>query len=618
VTAQPADLAYFEKILEHLRQSRGFDFTAYKRASLMRRIVRRMQEVGVASFEQYLDYLQVRQDEFSALFNTILINVTSFFRDKDVWDAVGSRVLNDLLDGRSPTNPLRIWSAGCASGEEPYSVALLLADRLGLDALPELVKIYATDVDEEALTQARRASYPERQLEAVPDALRKYFDRDGTSCTVNREIRRAVIFGRLDLLQDAPISRVDLLLCRNTLMYLNADAQRRILARFWYSTTPEGYLVLGRSEMLFTHGAMFVPIDLKRRMFRATPKPNQRDRLLVLAQTGHDVMPENGGNHHRLREAAFQSDAAPEILLDGSGTVVALNGAARLLFRLTGADLGRPLKDLELSYRPIELREPLERARLEGREVVIKDVSWRSGPDLRTFDVRIAPLFDEDAEQLGARIRFVDVSQLKHVEEELQHSRQELETAYEELQSTNEELETTNEELQSTVEELETTNEELQSTNEELETMNEELQSTNEELQTINDELRNRSTELNSTNTFLAAIFTSLRNAVVVIDRECRVQVWSARAEDMWGLRPEEAQNSSFLNLDIGLPVAELRKPIRAVLSGANGHGEVELDATSRRGKPMRCRVTISPLRQSDDSVGGAILLMEETKSSNP
>jgi len=180
------------------------------------------------------------------------------------------------------------------------------------------------------------------------------------------------------------------------------------------------------------------------------------------------------------------------------------------------------------------------------------------------------------------------------------------------LQSTNEELETTNEELQSTVEELETTNEELQSTNEELETMNEELKSTNEELQTMNDELRNRSTELNSNNAFFEAVFTSLRAAVVVVDRDLRVQVWNAGALDMWGVRPEEAQGSSFFTLDIGLPLSELHQPIRDILSGNAVHREAMIAATNRRGRSIECRVSVAPLVGRDRAVTGAILLMED------
>jgi two-component system CheB/CheR fusion protein len=207
------------------------------------------------------------------------------------------------------------------------------------------------------------------------------------------------------------------------------------------------------------------------------------------------------------------------------------------------------------------------------------------------------------------------VTRARQLQTELQHANQELETAYEELQSTNEELETTNEELQSTVEELETTNEELQSTNEELETMNEELQSTNEELQTINEELRQRSGELNSANAFLESILTSLQGAVVVTDQEMRVRVWSPKAEDLWGVRADEVRGHHLLNLDIGLPVDQLRQPIRSCLAGGNNHQEVTLNATNRRGRAIEVRILCNPLLSPKREIEGAILLIEEAGS---
>jgi two-component system CheB/CheR fusion protein len=612
MTNRTTDHQFFNQILEHLQQTRGFDFSAYKHASLMRRVLKRMQVVGVDTFEGYLDYLQVRQDEFAPLFNTILINVTSFFRDPDVWNHLSSSVLPALVAELPPGEMLRVWSAGCASGAEAYTTAMLLAEILGPDDFRNRVKIYATDLDDEALGEARTAMYTERQIADVPEDLaRRYFDRASGHFTFNRDLRRAVIFGRHDLVQDAPISRVDLLLCRNTLMYFHSEAQARILARFYFSLKPGGLILLGRAEMLFSHAAMFTPVDLKRRLFKTVPKPNHRDRLLLLAQTGRDVMVSQP-NHSRLRDAAFESDSVSQIVIDIGGLVAAVNASARHRFGLTGRDIGRPVQDLEVSYRPAELRSAIDRAADERREVVLKDVQTNAGSSKQFFDVVIAPLFDEERAVLGTRISFHDVTEFKSLQTQLQNSKQELETAYEELQSTNEELETTNEELQSTVEELETTNEELQSTNEELETMNEELQSTNEELQTMNDELRNRSTDLNSANSFLESMFTSLRSAVVVVDREFRVQVWNHQSEDMWGVRPEEAQNSQFLGLDIGLPVAELRQPIREVLNGARDHLEFTVRATSRRGKPIECHISIAPLRQADRSIRGAILLMEE------
>jgi len=611
--AQASEHAGFERIVEYLRQARGFDFTAYKRTTLTRRVRKRMQAVEIAEFDAYLDFLQVHPDEFTLLFNTILINVTSFFRDPDVWETMGQTVIPELVGARGGNGPIRVWSAGAASGQEAYSAAMLLAESLGVEAFRERVKIYATDVDEEALADARRAVYDAKQIAEVPPLLlEKYFERGNHDLySFNRDLRRSVIFGRHDLIQDAPISRVDLLLCRNTLMYFNSEAQGRIMARFYFSANPGGYLVLGRAEMLFSHAAMFQAVDLKRRVFKTVPKVNHRDRLLMIAQSDREDLVAQYPNYTRLRDAAFEMSPDAQIVLDPSGTLVNANAAARRQFGINENDIGIPLQDLEVSYRPAELRPSIDRARAERRDVWMRGIASEQGGTTRFLDIVIVPLLD-DRELLGIRVSFYDVTPLKSLQEELTHSKQELETAYEELQSTNEELETTNEELQSTVEELETTNEELQSTNEELETMNEELQSTNEELQTMNDELRNRSTELNSSNAFLEAVFTSLRSAVVVLDRELRVQVWNAGALDMWGLRPDEARGTSFFTLDIGLPVGELHQPIREILLGTSAHRELTIGATSRKGKSIQCRVAIAPLLGTERLVTGVILLMED------
>ena len=395
-------------------------------------------------------------------------------------------------------------------------------------------------------------------------------------------------------------------------MYFNSEAQSRIMARFYFSANPGGYLVLGRAEMLFSHAAMFQAVDLKRRIFKTVPKVSHRDRLLLMAQSGREDIVPHYPNYTRLRDAAFEMSPDAQIVLDPVGTLITANAAARRHFNIGETEFGSPLQDLEVSYRPAELRPSIDRARAERRDIALRGIAWEQNGVIRFLDIVVVPLFDEERGLLGVRVSFYDVTPLKALQEELTHSKQELETAYEELQSTNEELETTNEELQSTVEELETTNEELQSTNEELETMNEELQSTNEELQTMNDELRNRSTELNSSNAFLEAVFTSLRSAVVVLDRELRVQVWNAGALDMWGLRPEEAQAASFFTLDIGLPVAELHQSIREILSGAAPHRQTVLNATNRKGKRIRCHVSVAPLIGSDRTVTGVILLMEE------
>lgn len=604
----------FEALLNYIKRSRGFDFTGYKRTSLMRRVNKRMQTVGIQDYGHYLDYLEVHPEEFNFLFNTLLINVTAFFRDRSNWDYIASDVLPQILASKQPDEAVRVWSAGCASGQEAYTLAILLAKALGLEQFRSRVKIYATDVDEEALNQARQATYSEQELEeVVPEERVLFFEQSENGFTLRKDLRRSVIFGRHDLIQDAPISRIDLLVCRNTLMYFNAETQARILARFHFALRDNGFLFLGKAEML-THAHTFTPVELKRRIFIKVPKLNFRERLFIMAQTDNEDWANPLSSYVRLREAAFDSGPPARLVVDTQGSLVFVNECARLLFNITPKDVGRPLQDLEVSYRPVELRSCIDQAHSDRHPVTVRDIDWQT-PQGETvcLEVQVVTLSDPSGSRLGTSITFIDVTRSKRLQEELEHANQELEMAYEELQSTNEELETTNEELQSSNEELETTNEELQSTNEELETMNEELQSTNEELQTVNDELQRRSEELNQTNAFLESILTSLRGGVVVVDRDLYIRVWNHRAEDFWGLRTEEALGQNFLNLDIGLPVEQLRQPMRNCLVGESAQAcKVALSAVNRRGRQFECQVSCTPLLGSQGQIQGVILLMEE------
>jgi two-component system, chemotaxis family, CheB/CheR fusion protein len=258
-----------EALVDYLKDARGFDFTGYKRASLTRRIQSRMQAIRVDGYDAYRHYLEKTPGEFEALFDTILINVTSFFRDEDAWDFLRSAVVPRLLAEKSPADPIRVWSAACATGEEAYSLAIVFADAMGPDQYRERVEIYATDVDEAALTLARRAAYEAKDVEQLaPGIVEKYFERSDERYVVRSDLRRPVIFGRNDLVQDAPISRIDLLSCRNALMYFDAPTQARIVSRFSLALNDGGYLLLGRPESLLTHANVLAPFDLKRRIFR--------------------------------------------------------------------------------------------------------------------------------------------------------------------------------------------------------------------------------------------------------------------------------------------------------------------------------------------------------------
>src|SRR3954449_8655013 len=258
----------FEALLEFLKRARGIDFTGYKRTSLERRFRRRLVTVGCASFGDYLDYLEVHPDEYEALFDTLLINVTEFFRDTQPWEYLRDAVLPPLLAAKDPTEPIRVWSAGCASGQEPYSVAMLLAEALGEEAYRERVKIYATDIDADALDAARQATYGAREVESVPpELLERYFTPVESGFTFRKDLRRAIIFGRNNLVQDSPISKLDLLVCRNTLMYFTAETQARVLRHFHFALQDAGALVLGKSELMISHRDLFAPVDLKKRIF---------------------------------------------------------------------------------------------------------------------------------------------------------------------------------------------------------------------------------------------------------------------------------------------------------------------------------------------------------------
>jgi two-component system, chemotaxis family, CheB/CheR fusion protein len=603
----------FETLIEYLRESRGVDFTGYKRTTLVRRVAKRCQELGIDNFPAYLDYLQVHSDEFPILFDRILINVTEFFRDQPAWDYLAETIVPKIL--ASP-GAIRIWSTGTASGEEAYSAAMLLCERMGPELFLRRVKIYATDIDEEALSKAR-TGYFAKDLESLDSGLTtKYFEPQGSRFAFRSSLRRALIFGRHDLMQDAPISRLDLLICRNTLMYFTAETQGKILARFHYALNDDGFLFLGRAEMLLTHAALFTPIDLKQRVFTKVARLQLRERLMLLAQSGSTDATNHMARQMRARELATEGLPYAQIVVDAAGTLVAANLSARRLFYLAPGDIGRPLRDLELSYKPIDLRTPIDGVYRDRRPITTAGVEFPMPDGLpRLFDVYIAPLIDDDSTLAGASVSFVDVTHLSQLRVELERSKQDVETAYEELQSSNEELETTNEELQSTVEELETTNEELQSSNEELETMNEELESTNAELQTINTDLRMRTEEVNKLNTFLQAITGNIEVGAVVLDGESRVQVWNERAADLWGLRSDEVVGHPFFDLDIGLPVKELRGMVRAVQAGKPVQNEATVDAVSRRGRNIQVRVIAYTLSDGQRSTG-VVLVMEEMKAS--
>src|SRR5213082_291434 len=272
--------AEFEGLLAYLQHNNGFDFTGYRRPTLARRICRRMDLLGIQDFPTYRAYLMAHSEEFVPLLKTVLINVTSFFRDAPAWNFLAHRIVPRILDAKKDNEPIRVWSAGCASGEEVYTITMILAEVMGDETLHNRVTIFGTDVDDVALIQARRASYTAQQLLAVPvDLRRKYFETGDGRYGFSRfrsDARPLIVFGHHDVIHDPPYAHLDLIVCRNTLMYFNTQTQKQVLARFHFALNDDGYLFLGKAESLTNHESLFTPVNLKYRVFAKASMPRRR------------------------------------------------------------------------------------------------------------------------------------------------------------------------------------------------------------------------------------------------------------------------------------------------------------------------------------------------------
>jgi len=499
-----------------------------------------MQQLNIDSFGEYGNYIRQKPAETTELLNTVLINVTRFFRDPQAWEVLKDEVLPILFRGRSPGNTFRVWCAGCATGEEPYSAAILLTELLGPRLKDYEIKIYATDHDDTALNIARRAEYtPEAVRGVTPEIKAKYFTGE-RAWRVVRDVRRMVIFGRSNLLSDAPISHVDLLICRNVLIYFDGIAQAHVMSRLKYALNEGGILFLGKSESQLKDDSDFIPVNAKWRIFQrrsagANGEWPNAGRANMTADSRDD-------SQEKLRTLKLYSDAilstleSGVVILDAEETVVSQNEKSQRLFELSTRMVGQKLPNTEFWQRCPELKQYLDESRAASPP---KTVHFDCYPTPSTVvTVTVKPIMGESGTSPLGTLIYMENATPRVT---LQSTIEELETTAEELQSTNEELETTNEELQSTNEELETTNEELQSTNEELETTNEELQSLNEELETTNEELSSRTRELDEVNLRYSEMMERMPWPVFLVQDDALIYMFNSAAQKLFGFaKPSE------------------------------------------------------------------------------
>ncbi len=611
--SSPEELS-LNQLLHELANNRGLDLRGYKTTSLERRIRKRMAQRKVGRYSDYLELIRSDPEETNQLLNTVLINVTEFFRDPQAWEVLRTEVLPQLLGGMRPGDTFRAWSAGCASGEEPFSLAILLADYFG-PRLPEFdIKIYATDIDEEALDIARRGEYPADRLRRLRPEWRTQYFKGGTRLRINRDIRRLVIFGRSNILKDAPISHCQMVLCRNLLIYFDTATQRQILNRLHYALEPGGILFLGKAESKLGDSHVFRPIHARWRIFQkaGAPASPKLYELREFAMAGDE-------NNQRLQTLSLYHRSILEALrsgiiqLDGNDNVIEHNEAALSIWGLSGRQLsGKRLQNSELILRCPELAPRLEESHSRSDPFTFRCTSKANGQE-RIISVTLKPVLTETGERAGTVMHCEDVT----AQEKLQITVEQLETTTEELQSANEELETTNEELQSTNEELETTNEELQSTNEELETTNEELQSLNEELENTNEELEHRTRELNQLTERYAETLTHMPWPVMLVDPEHKIQLWNAAAQKLFGVGATSVVGVKLAQLPIDTRLAQ------ALLRRCRGVLQRQKSAVLRKQRVHAGGVTrlldvhFTPIAR-DSAMEGVLVMFGPAQSSGP
>ena len=580
----------FRHLLEKLSSDHAFDFREYKPTSLARRIRVRMQHVRVDTFDDYVTYIERHPGEHVALFNTILINVTAFFRDLEAWQVLGEEIIPRLVDEAADSRSLRLWSVGCSSGEEAFSAAILLAEHLGDRAADFNVKIYATDVDEEALNTARHALYRSDDLKEVPASfLEKYFSREGQAYRFRRDLRRWCIFGRHNVAQDPPLSHIDLLICRNALIYFTRDLQDRILARFHYAVIERGFLFLGRAESLLARSRWFAPHNVKWRIFQRTTTPAATVAMAMLRGAGEAAnVALAGGRQLDLSPAVTRLQQVVEtlpsaiVVIDVMDTVLVWNAAAEGLFDISSEHaIGRKFRDLDISYRVESLRARIEEVKSAHIPSRIEHATFtrRSGETVHA-ELTIVPMVE------GNRVTAVgvygsDTTESARLKDQTTRLAEQHSTAIEELQSTNEELETTVEELQAA----------------------------NAELGSLNTQLERSSVDLKELDEYQQSVLSSLQHAIVVLDRSGLVTTWNQTAERLWGLPAEHVVRRLFWTLPVGDIAQKLREALGRMLDTGSGEAETLPDIPLRlpTGETRHLTVLVTPVKSPSGKVTGVV-----------
>jgi two-component system, chemotaxis family, CheB/CheR fusion protein len=622
-----------QEICTILRNQLGHDFAGYKPKTFLRRVQRRMQVAQLETVEGYLERLRQNPEEAGALFRDLLISVTNFFRDADAFDALAATVVPKLFEGRSANEAVRVWVPGCATGEEVFSLAILLREQMDrLGAVPR-VQIFATDIDEPALGVARAARYPGPLLDSVsPERRERFFVPDGGSYVVAKEVRDLCVFSPHSVLRDPPFSRIDLVSCRNLLIYFGTEAQNQVIPIFHYALRPDGHLFLGTSENIGSFGDLFEPVEKKHRIFRRRADGAAAIRLpLALSSLRPGRAAEPAPRHTVASGLALRQAVEAQVLDHFAPPFVAVNREGDIAYysartgRYLEASAGTPTrqiltmarKGLRLDLRAV-LREAIETGRAVSRSgVAVEEEDGR----VQMITLTVEPLRDREGAGALYLVLFADEGPALSRDEALGNSQAapdgtalrleaEQRETRERLQSLVEEYETAVEELKAANEELVSVNEELQSSNEELEASKEEMQSVNEELHTVNHELNTKIEALNRANDDLQNLFVSTDVATIFLDKDLRIRSYTPAATRVFNLLPSD-RGRPITDLSSRIAMLDFDRDIAEVLTnGAPVERRVDhADA------PAHYLARLVPYRSGSRSVDGVVVTFVDVTS---
>src|SRR5579885_1365926 len=569
VTRKDSDL--LDKILVLVRSHTGHDFSLYKRNTIMRRLEKRMGIHQIGKMSDYLRLLQENPVEIDAFFKDLLIGVTNFFRDPQAFEALKTKVCPELFKGRPSSSPIRVWVVGCSTGEEAYSIAIVLNEYMQEKKLAHKIQIFATDMDNDALEVARMGVYSDSiAVDVSPQRLNRFFTREGNTYRVNKKIRELVVFASQNVIKDPPFSKLDMISCRNLLIYLQPELQKRILTIFHYSLKPGGILFLGSSETIGEFSALFEVIDKKWKLFRRKEVTPSTLMKFPAVPHGYDITMQQVETKMK-GEGIKLPDVVNRLLLDRyAPPCVIINQTYDILYihGSTGKYLepapGEPTLNVLAMAREglrTQLQFAIRKCLSQRTDVVVDNVRIKVNGNHQFINLFVKPVYLPINEQNLVMILFEDIKPPEGVKQirgrtketkkrrsEIQELRQELKYTKEDFQATVEELQTANEEWKSANEELQSANEELQSVNEELETSKEELDSLNEELVTINSELQTKIDELTESNNDMKNLINSTRIATIFLDRDLKVKKFT----------PETTRIINLIDSDIDCPISHI------------------------------------------------------------